>query len=53
MTKQPPPKIYSLHIPRHLEDRLLPRLKSSRKKRAVWLREAIDEKLTREEGADL
>jgi predicted DNA-binding protein len=49
MAKPPPPKIYSLHIPQEQEQRLLPRLKLSRKKRAVWLREAIEEKLNREE----
>lgn len=49
MSKPPPPKIYSLHIPDNLEQRLLPRLRMSRKKRATWLREAIEEKLNREE----
>lgn len=53
MVKQHPPKIYSLHIPHELEKRLLPRLEASRKKRVVWLREAIAEKLSREEGAEL
>lgn len=53
LTKEPVKK-YLLHIPHDQEMRLLRRLaQRPKKKRVAWLREAIAEKLNREEGAEL
>jgi len=54
MVKPPPPKKYLLIIPHDQETRLIARLaQRPKKKRVAWLREAIAEKLNREEGAEL